>query len=270
MRHAPHGHRCALGSVLARAAVQQMSDGPTNEEVRLYNDITQLAGELWDKSLQVTGLNTDPKLISIMLFKRLWSNHRGYTFLWKGSLNLESDIILRSAVEAAISIAANYVMRGAFVTLLRQDAAFTLQGQIKLHRESGGLEFVRDGEAVLRGLLSSLPTDTKAAKLNWQMLAQEGRSPQLYDFHRMLSGVSSHVTGLSVLRGVVGADGSTDLNDELSALTRKMHFMMMAGTTLQGSLRHAGMLDDLPAAEQALALTERMDALSWHWPGVAD
>jgi hypothetical protein len=36
-----------------------------------------------------------------MLFKRLWSNHRGYAVLWNNRLQTESDIILRSGIEAS-------------------------------------------------------------------------------------------------------------------------------------------------------------------------
>jgi len=248
-----------------------MSMAPTQDELAIFNDITRLGESLWAESLKISGLNTDPKMFSIMLYKRLWSNHRGFALLWNNSLPLEADIVLRAGIEAAICIAACFKLGDGFLTLMRQDAAHTVMGQIKVHRANDETDLVRDGEATLRDLTAKLPEGTRPVRLNWQSLARDGGAPQLYDWHRMLSGVSSHVTGLSVLRGVV-SDGSnsTELQSELRGLTHKMHLMMMAGATLQGSMIHAGMIDNLAHVEAALALTKRMDSLSMLWPGVAE
>lgn len=240
---------------------------PTPDELALYDDISRVASTLWTKSTAIAGLNNDPKMFSIMLFKRLWSHHRGFTLLWKQKLYTEGDILLRAGLEAAICIAANFELQQGFVSLMRADAAFTLTGQIKLHRNAGDVELVREAEATLRDLQAGLPTGAKAAKLDWAALAQQGKVSQLYAWHRMLSGVSSHVTGLSILRGVVN-EGSKEPQDELLALTRKMHLMMMAGATLHGSMLHAGMIDDPASVETAAGLIDRMNSLSWGWPGV--
>lgn len=240
---------------------------PTSDELIIFDEISQLAASLWTKSLEIVGLNTDPKMFSIMLFKRLWSNHRGFTVLWNAGLSLESDIVLRCGLEAAICIAANFNLRNDFVCLMRRDAASTLQSQIKRHRANDDLEMVRDCEATLRMLQARFPVGTKAAKLEWKSLADQGGVPQLYGFHRMLSGVSSHVTGLSVLRGATG-EGMADSQSELHGLTRKMHLMMMAGATLQGSMLHAGMIEDETQVQAALLLINRMNDLSMIWPGV--
>lgn len=239
---------------------------PTADELALYDEISQTAEGLWAKSTQISGLNTDPKMFSIMLFKRLRSHHRGFTLLWNERLYTDADILLRAGIEAAICIAANFELRERFVAMMRSDAAFTLTGQIKLHRAAGDRDLVRDGEATLRDLQRGL--SSKAAKLDWADLAEQGKIPQLYTWHKMLSGVSSHITGLSLLRGVVSDDQSTQLQSELKALTRKMHLMMMAGATIQGSILHAGMIDDADTVEHALSLMNRMSALSWDWPGV--
>lgn len=241
---------------------------PTPDELAIFDDISRLGRALWANSRDVVGLNTDPKMYSVMLFKRLWSNHRGYTVLWNNALNLESDIILRSGIEAAICIAANFKLRTDFIDLMHRDAASTLQGQIKLFRDEGDSEMVRKAEAELRNLQARLSAGTKAVKLNWKSLAEQGGVHELYSWHRMLSGVSSHVTGQSILRGVVGAsdDGARELQNEWQGLTRKMHLMMMAGTTLQGSLIHAGMIDDEAHVQVALSLVNRMNDLSLKWP----
>lgn len=240
---------------------------PSSEERALFDDISHLANGLWERSTVISGLTTDPRMFSIMLFKRLWSNHRGYTHLWVNNFRLESDIILRSALEAAICLAANLHLREKFVLLMKRDAAFTLQGQIKSHRDAGDTDMVCGTEEALRPLLAGLPDGIKAAKLDWKALAAIGKVPMLYNWHRMLSGVSSHVTGLSILTGV-GGEGFDDRQEELKNLTRKMHLMMMAGATLQGCMCHAGMIDSQKDLEAALALTDRMNALSWKWPGV--
>lgn len=247
----------------------QKALAPSTEELEIFDEITRLGQTLWASSQKIVGLSTDPKMFSIMLYKRLWSNHRGFVQLWRNSLPLEADIVLRSGIEAAICIAANFRLREHFVVLMRQDAAFTISGQIKLHRSNHEQQLVRDGESALRDLLAGLPAGRKAAKLDWQALAQEGRVVQLYDWHRMLSGISSHVTGLSVLRGVTDDTPQTSsLQGELRDLTQKMRPMMMAGAILNGSMHHAGMIDDQGILQTVLQLTDRLNEISKQWPGV--
>lgn len=239
----------------------------TTEEFKIYDEISHLGADLWEASQKIVGLNSDPKVFSIMLFKRLWSNHRGYTVLYNNSLRLEADIVLRSGLEAAICIAANFRLRDDFVMLMRRDAAYTLQGQIKMSRERGDQKLVRDGEAHLRMLQSSMPEGVKPARLDWHSLAQQGQVPELYGFHRMLSGVSSHVTGMSILTGAVGADGAgEEAQSELRSLTKKFHLMMMAGATLQGSMIHAAMIGEDAKAAEAKSLVDRLNVLSKAWP----
>jgi len=239
----------------------------TIDELSLFNDITAHASSLWDKSRDATGRSDDPKMFSIMLFKRLWSNHRGYIILWNSNLQTESDIVLRSGIEASICLAANYELRDKFVQLMHGDAIFTLKGQIKMWRDEGSLDMVSQSEAVLRDVQSRFRGDTKPTRLNWKSLAEQGKVPDLYGWHRMLSGLSSHVTGASVLTAVAPADRPNPAA-ELGPLQRKMHLMMMAGATLQGCLRHGGMLDDEPALTETVALLTRLGDVSWKWPGV--
>lgn len=244
-----------------------MAHEPTTDELSLFNDITAHAASLWDKSRTATGRSDDPKMFSIMLYKRLWSNHRGYIILWNTRLQTESDIILRSSIEASICLAANYEMRDKFVQLMHGDAIFTLKGQIKMWRDEGSMDMVSQSEAVLRDVQSRFRGDTKPARLDWKGLAEQGKVPDLYGWHRMLSGLSSHVTGASILTAVEPADGS-NLAAELGSLQRKMHLMMMAGATLQGSLRHGGMLEDEQSCSDTVALLTRLSQLSRHWPGL--
>lgn len=240
---------------------------PSADELAIYDDISNLGEKLWRRSKAIKGLITDPKMFSIMLYKRLWSNQRGYTALWKINLNLEANIILRAAVEAAICIAANAKLREEFVLLMRRDAAATIQGQIKIHRDNQSYDLVSEGEVTLRLLKERLPAGVKPATLIWKELSEKGDVPQLYGFHKMLSGVSSHVTGLSVLRGVTN-ESMDSRQREISGLERKMHLMMMAGAMLQGARLHSVMIDARAELEIAIALTDRLAAVSMSWPRV--
>lgn len=238
----------------------------TPDEAALFNDITAQGASLWEKTRNVEGLNTDPKMFSMMLFKRLWSNHRGYIRLWNSSLHLEGDIILRSGIETSICIAANYDLREEFIALMHRDAIFTLQGQIKMWRDVGDQGMVQQSEELLRLLQSRLPEGVKGARLDWKSLAEQGRVPHLYGWYRMLSGLSSHVTGASVLTGV-STDEERRTERELPELQSKMHLMMMAGATLHGCMRHAGMLDDESEVRVSLSLLSRLNDVSMSWPG---
>ncbi|QNE33338.1 hypothetical protein F1C10_04950 [Sphingomonas sp. NBWT7] len=206
-------------------------------------------------------------MFSIMLYKRLWSNQRGYTALWKMNLHVEANIVLRSAVETAICLAANEKLREEFVLLMSRDAAATIQGQIKVHRGEEAYDLVREGEATLRFLQARLPEGAKPATLRWRELAERGGVPQLYSFHKMLSSVSSHVTGLSILRGVTNPRMDAGQR-EISKLERKMHLMMMASAMLQGARLHSVMIEAYAELEIAIALTDRLATLSMSWPGV--
>jgi len=237
-----------------------------NEELIIYDKISHLGSTLWAASLKVTGSNRDPKMFSVMLFKRLWSNHRGYTVLHNNKLFLEAEIILRSGIETAICIAANYQLRNEFVVLMRQDAAYTVRGQIKIHREAGENDLVKETEELLRSLRKGLPNGTKPARLNWKELAQLGKIPFLYNFYRMLSGFSSHVTGLSLINGVIDAEEhQAKGHGELQMISEKVYLMMMASATLNGAMLHATMIDDKEHILIANNLLSQMKEISTLW-----
>lgn len=242
----------------------------TNEELAIYDEVTQLGASLWDVSLKVVGLNQDPKMFSVMLFKRLWSNYRGYMLLHNNAFSLEADIILRAGLEAAICIAANYELPDEFVVLIRSDAAFTLKGQIKMFREIDSTDLVKKSEAALRSLMANLPEGIKPAKLNLRNLAKIGKISDFYNAYRQLSGVSLHTTGLSVLNGVVDADSSENskivIKDRLnSKIIIKDHLRWMVGATLQGSKWHAAMIDDDEHFHAAKKLIGQLNVISMKW-----
>lgn len=239
----------------------------TRAEIAVFDDISALGASLWEVTRDMEGLSTDPKVFSALLFQRLWSNHRAFALLWTKRLHLEADIILRSGVEAAICIAANLAMGDEFLVLLRRDAAFTLQGQIKLNRDTGDVDMVKHQETVLRDLQSQ-PPRLKAAKLDWKDLATKGGLPLLYTWHRMLSGLSSHVTGASVLNQASLSGEAEQMHRQLARQQRRLQFMMMAGATTFGSMRHATMLENTAVYQTALALVARLDQMSEGWRGI--
>lgn len=231
----------------------------TPEDAILFNEANRLGEALWARSLQIEGLNNDPKMVSIMLFRRLWSHHRGYAVLHNAHLSLEADIILRSSIEAAICIAANYRLPGGLWVKLQQDALHTLTNQqIKHFRDMGDKEMEREAEATRRWLQNRLPPGFKGEKLDMKVLAETGNVAMLYGFYRGLSGTSSHVTGLSILRGVVSGDDTT-LQDEWTAVSQKTRHLWQIATTLQASLFHSVLIGENSYAETAIALAERLN-----------
>ena len=242
----------------------------TPEELGICDEISNLGADTWTATLAVEGLNTDPMMSSVMIYRRLWSNHRGFLVLWKANLLLEASIVLRSGLEAAICLAALPALGGDFIALMKKDAAYTVQRQQRKLLEDGDEAAAQEAGAHVDLLLSLLPEGTKPACLNFKTLAETGGVPQLYSAHRLLSGTSSHVTGLSVLQGLVSDDASMALQNELTGLTRRMHLMYMAGATLHGIALHCQMIGALELLERANDLIGRMNGISQGWGEVAD
>ena len=234
---------------------------PTDEEVAICNAVSELGASAWKASINQEGLSTDPKMMSVMLFKRLWSNHRGFLVLWQKSLPLEAAIVLRSGIEAAICVTANHAMKQRFVDLMNLDAAFTVRGQAKRYREQGDTEAAAEAQQTFEHLMAALPKGSRPASLNWKDLADEGGIPSLYTYHRMLSGTSSHVTGMSILKGVTYDEESALLQAEYDALTRRLHLMMMSFATLHATQLHALMIGAEAINIRARELVQRMNVL---------
>lgn len=241
-----------------------MSIEPSADETALFDAITELAAAVWEKSKGVQGPISDPRMVSTVLFRRLKEHHRAFAALWREACYFEGEIIARSSIETAICMAANSKMGNEFPKLMRQDAAATLQGQIKLHREAEETKMIRDSEAALRFLQAGFDEGKRAIKLDWKSLVEAGGVPVFYNFHKMLSGASSHVTGLSLIRGVE-TDETMELQKRLQGLNKRNWFNMTASATLHGSLIQAGVVEDAASTTTACALVERMNAVSELW-----
>lgn len=259
--HGGDGGRTDIG----RADLLAMSAGPTSDETTLFDEVSALAERVWNQSKGISATIENPKSIAVALFRRLRANNRAYGVLWKNSCYGGGEIIVRAAVETAICIAANSKMGDEFPRLVRRDAAATLQWQIKLYRETGDTEMVQSSEAYLRFLQAGFAVGEKAIKLDWKSLADAGGQPLLYHFYKMLSGMSSHVTGISLIREI-GDSETEEMQAVMQGLSKRNYFNMMAATTLNGSLMQAGMIDDAACTEHALLLVTRMDELSMNWP----
>lgn len=210
--------------------------------------------------------NTDPRFVSLMLFNRLVSNHRGFMLLWQAGEQLEAAIILRAAIETTICLAANAAMRDDFYPLLLGDLAATLKGQIKLWRELGADKLVRDSEVNLRAILPRAPEKPRA--FDWLPLAEAGGQPELYRYHKELSMVALHVTAISIMRDAVGIDkGGVDLQRDWQALERPKHIRQMAISMVVGMKLHAEIIGAADFEGTAKALEERLNELSKGWVG---
>lgn len=244
-----------------------MSLVPTDQELAISVEISGLGESLWAKSEKVTGLFSDREMLSVLMYRRLWSNHRAFVQLWRNALATEADIILLSGLEAAISIAANRQLGSHFGTLVLQNAAFTVLGQIDMHRENDDPRRAAEDEEILRGITAGLPEGVKPAKIDFRALAREGGVPRLYEWHRQLSSVSSHVTGVSIIYGVADeTEQARKMQARWHELSNKMRPMMMCSATLTGSLHHAEVIGSAGHLEAARELTERMDKISRLWP----
>lgn len=236
----------------------------TDEERALVDDLSIASDKLRSESRTLEVLNTDPRAVSLMLYSRLCSNHRGFIILWNADMFLEASIILRSALEASICLAANYTMREGFYNLLLGDLVATLKSQIKHWREDGLEKLVADGEEQLRAQAKKVVGNYSS--FNWKDLADIGGQQRLYSYHKQLSMVSAHVTGLSLMRGVGGADGADDhLHDQLKELDAPMQIRKMMIATLVGAKSHAAMIEAHESVANIAALEKRLETVSTGW-----
>lgn len=243
---------------------------PTPVELAIFDEISAVGADTWAVSQGIEGLSTDPKMFSIMIYRRLWSNHRGFALLWRERFQLEASIILRSGIEAAICLAALHTNSDEFLTLLRMDAAATVRKQQKRLEEEGEEEAALSAAGCVDMLLSPLPEGCKPTFLNWKSLADDCQVPQLYSTYRHLSGTSSHVTGLSVLEGVVSDEETEQLQAQLARMNRRMHLMYMASATLHGTSLHCQMIGSAELGARADQLIARMNEISEGWLGFVD
>lgn len=224
-------------------------DDLTPNERAAFTKITQLAADAWAVTNGTEGHPLDPKLISSLIYKRLWNNHLGFGYLWTARLPVEASILMRCGVEAAICLAALRVDPEAFIGLLKRDAAFSAKKQRAALVATGG----EAAGADVDDFIATLTGGARPAPLVWADLAKAGSVPQLYEVYSVLSSTSSHVTGMSIVEGATGGKVMSDHRDDLIEMT-KQRPVQMAGTTLLGVASHARTLGNVDLMNRAADL----------------
>lgn len=233
----------------------------TTEDGKLFDDTTALGRALWQKSSKIEGYNNSPVMVSIMLYRRLWSHHRAFALLYNAHLNTDADNALRNSIEAAICIAANFRQPDGLWHQLKLDAVKTLVGQINIFKDFGWKDLERDAEAQRRDLVKGLPEGQKGEQLRMDTLATAGEVPDLYRWYHQLSSTSTHVSGLSILRNVVPG-GTPDVPDPITSLTRRAHPFWQIGCTIIASRMHSALIEDWASMGLAIELATRLDERS--------
>ncbi len=238
--------------------------GSPEKRLELFNALGRAAGDLWRAARQLEGLNTDPKMVSVTLYQRLSNNHRAFGLLWLESLSMEADMVLRSAAETAICLAALKSSGNDFVDLLRSDAAVTMLSQVNLLRVAGDTELADRGEKEFHRLFGQRrPNGQRHRKLDWQELANTAGVSWLYAEHRSLSGTASHVTGLSLILDITYTDepgsGRNRRKDKMTMQELRLHKMCMV--LALGSRDHAAITCDPDAVDQWQDLMRQLDLL---------
>lgn len=232
----------------------------------LVNEVKMLTSALREHTKDYIGLNTYPKTYSVMLFRRLQNNFRGFILLWEDNLEIESASILRSGIEVVICLAANAVLQDRFVSMLKEDAVETLKRQIKIWRDQNSNDMVALGESTLRDIVKTLPNGINTKSLNWKLLARDGGVPDLYDEYSTISGQLSNVTGFSLIRGTVGLNmESAETEKEILSITRNAHLMIISGTVLRGCKIHAAMIEAKQIEELSDELLRKLNENSRYW-----
>jgi hypothetical protein len=249
---------------------QQVDENEENIAIKTWSPILDDIGKLieqgWTRSLDEVGSSDDPRMVSAQLFKRLKDHRDAFVVLLDARLYRDSEIIVRSAIEAAICLL-NLNKRGKeFIADLRSDAANTLKGQIPIWFDGDPAL----GQASASGLESTFgakrPDGSKHDRFRFDGLADQAAAPELYRWYKHLSGTSVHVTGISVFMDTAVLD-DPEADGKLSALRRlgRVHALgMISGAALLGCRAHAdtlGYSDLLPHADELMARLADASAL---------
>ena len=232
----------------------------TPNDYRLANEAGLLGAALLEFSQAQLVMANTPEMFSLSLFRRLESHYRGFTLLWNAGLSIEPAILLKAGIEAAICIAANYVLREKFVQLARDDLAATLSKGINMWRASGDADMEREWEAQRRALRGP-QTKGSPRSFDWGDLAERGGVPWLYQQHRSLSSWSAHVTGVSLMRSMVGHDDAgLEKQIELQAVDRVNHLLGMISAMVIGCKLHADLFNATDCQMEANRLVDCLNA----------
>jgi hypothetical protein len=235
------------------------SDELPSREIEFLSDLSNFGAELSRHSSTLAETVGTPKAVSLMLYQRLWGNYRAFETLKDSGHLLEANIIIRTAIEAAICLAANEKMGGGFYSLLLGDLAATLKKMVKLWRSLDATELVSAYEAQLRSPPAGTPDQPKT--FIWEELAETAGQSVLYDRHRWLSATSAHVTGISLMRGVTVGEGSEELQAQWLGIEGTSSPLFMGCVFMFGAKLHAHVIAANALCESAEALDNRLKVL---------
>jgi hypothetical protein len=242
-----------------RRHYQAMTQDEEREKLLAWEPILDDLGDLIARTLaQSTGMfgeTHDPSIVSFFLLRRLRGHRDAFATLINAGQYLDSEIIVRAAVETAICLVNLNVRREAFITDLRSDAARTVKGQVPIWYDSDP-ELGEEARAGIDTLFGATRADgTKHTGFAWERLANEAAVPQLYRWYKHLSGTSAHVTGVSIFLN----DFPVEEIEQLRRMRRTIIAMpMMCGAAVIGGRAHANTLGYIDLEAEAEEIMVRM------------
>jgi hypothetical protein len=166
--------------------------------VGAFNALGDLTEAIWKSSTAKVGLTTDPRMVSIQLFRRASGHTRAFSLLWGHELIDDSAMMARAMAEVAICVANLKARPLEFVAELKSDAARTVSGQIPIWYQDEAER--QKAQAEMRTTFGAYGNNGgRHQSFDWKTLAAQADVTELYDWHKHLSGTAVHVTGLSLM-----------------------------------------------------------------------
>lgn len=219
----------------------------------ILDDLGCMVDRIWSECVGREGYTHDPMIVSIQLFRRLKGHRNAFVTLANSDLLLDSEIIVRAALEAAICLVNLEKRRSSFIDDLRSDAATTIKGQLPIWFGSDPEDEAeaKDGLAMLFG--KRRKDGASHEQFRMKQMAKDASIPDLYSWYKYLSGTSVHVTGISLFLDILPEQAQ-----EMRRM-RKVHTRgMICGATFYGCRAEAKMLG-IPGVDGELeAIAHRM------------
>lgn len=223
--------------------------------VDALKELTDIGNSLGEATANIKAEISNPITVSMILFTRAWTNFHGVQLLWQAGLILEGEIILRSLIETAICLANLDVRREEFIKDLSEDLSHTMHGAVRMMRKAE-YDFAEVIENDFADVL-----EKKGDQLRMETLAKQANIPDLYSFHRVLSGTAAHITGVSIARHspLDGFDEETTQKLEQSAkVDRRRVILWTIPAMIAAMMAHARIIQNAEHAALVEALSARL------------
>ncbi|PIB92740.1 DUF5677 domain-containing protein [Caulobacter sp. FWC2] len=217
-------------------------------------EIAEIGNDLGEASLNVQGVADDPAVISTALFWRATSHFRAFTVLWQADQILECEIILRSSIEVAICLANLDARRGDFIADLTNDVSATMNGQVRMMRKA------QFGFSEIIAAEWARELESTGKRLDLEVLARQADVADLYTYHRVLSGVAVHITGVSIGRHTpfIDAEEEPSAATETAQADRRRVVLWMLPTMLATLRAHASIIESQEHLDRVDALLAKL------------